>query len=110
MFLYVAVNQCCVQNLFCFLSKPDLHSGFGKNVAAHKTNDINLPPVHLEVLVFYIDTKNDFCAERLLEIFHQGGRSNNGDFQTSGPPNLSCLKRIQVAKAFDGEALCDALR
>lgn len=55
--------------------------------------------------VFYIDTKNDFCAERLLEILTTAAGGG-----IEGPADLRQLARIQVARAFQADTLCDTLR
>jgi hypothetical protein len=66
--------------------------------------------------VFYVDTKNDFCPERLLEIFHHtrllllNDKAATAAASTTPLPDLTSLGRIKVAKAFDGAALCDVLR
>ncbi len=66
--------------------------------------------------VFYVDTKNDFFPERLLEIFHhtrlllRNDKAATGAASTTLLPDLTSLGRIKVAKACDGAALCDVLR
>jgi hypothetical protein len=63
--------------------------------------------VLVESRVFYIDTKNDLSPERLLEIFHKGKLLAAAE--TAGP-DISCLGRIHVAKAFEAAALLEILR
>jgi hypothetical protein len=48
------------------------------------------------------------CAERLLEIFCEGGKLLKQE--SSVPPDVSSLKRIHVAKAFHSDALVEVLR
>jgi len=55
-----------------------------------------------EVQVFYLDTKNDLVAERILQIL----QSKSG----STAPNLSLLSQILVHKCFDIETLISTLR
>jgi hypothetical protein len=64
-----------------------------------------------------VDTKNDFCPERLLEIFHHtrllllNDKAATAAASSTTPlPDLTSLGRIKVAKVFDGAALCDVLR
>lgn len=55
-----------------------------------------------EVEVFYIDTKNDLVAERILQIL-QAKCGNSA-------PNLNLLSQILVHKCFDIETLISTLR
>ena len=66
------------------------------------------------VAVVYLDTKNDLCPQRLLEILEQrmvSSSPNESACSRGSQTELSaCLGRVLVGKVYKAEHLATALR
>lgn len=64
--------------------------------------------------VVYVDTKNDLCPQRLLEILEQrkvnSGQNESICSRASQTELSACLGRVMVARVYKAQDLCPALR
>jgi len=61
--------------------------------------------------VVYIDTKNDFSSERLMEIMEERMGAGNASNKNSSQSEVAAgMERVIVGKAYQAEELLDAVR
>ena len=61
--------------------------------------------------VVYIDTKNDFSSERLMEIMEERQGAGNASNKNSSQSEVAAgMERVIVGKAYQAEELLDAVR